>query len=427
MTRPVIAVVDVETTGLRADDQVWEVGLIVVQPDGKKAEYQWALEPDLSLADSTSLRMTHFYERLDGLPAWSDPEAFAREFATLTANAVLLGACTNFDANHIERILRTHGWAPAWNYHLLDIENIIAGWLGLEPPWNSTLIQEVMGIEVDEREKHTALGDARWAWRLYEAWLAQVAQRERERPVKVVSTGDVRVTPLSADGTPSGPTVTLPSGSSTASDAVAKPEIGASNEGTEPVEPQAAAPARKSRRKRQDDNAASVAASRAEAAEPAVESAGSAAAADSAPSDPGVAPTVEGAPAEHTQTLGATQTPPPEPVPADVADTSGASPAYKEDQPWGSAPDVIAAIVPKARAAAVVAPPAAPDDETETADPPQQRKMPDDPTKQFECEGGCGNLTELPRKPGGPSAAQVSFVRLRKYLCFDCTREQVGA
>jgi hypothetical protein len=57
----------------------------------------------------------------------------------------------------------------------VDVENLAVGYLAgigsvFTPPWNSDRLSEALGLEpVDESERHTALGDARWAMRIYDA------------------------------------------------------------------------------------------------------------------------------------------------------------------------------------------------------------------------------------------------------------------
>ena len=39
----------------------------------------------------------------------------------------------------------------------------------ITPPWKSDDLSAALGITVSEDERHTALGDARWAMRIYDA------------------------------------------------------------------------------------------------------------------------------------------------------------------------------------------------------------------------------------------------------------------
>jgi hypothetical protein len=76
--------------------------------------------------------------------------------------------------------MRANGICPSWHYHLIDVENLAVGYLAgvgvatrqvgaPKPPWDSEELSRLVGVEPpSEEERHTALGDARWAMRLYD-------------------------------------------------------------------------------------------------------------------------------------------------------------------------------------------------------------------------------------------------------------------
>jgi DNA polymerase III epsilon subunit-like protein len=185
-----VCFVDTETTGLDPDrHEIWEVGLIL--PDG--AEHRWFLPVDLGRADARALAIGRFHDRypkpsygprphiVDGV---TDLDDFAYEFAELTRGRHLVGAVVSFDAERLSKLLRANGACPEWHYHLIDVEALAVGYLAgtrgttdddtsvenlVTPPWKSDQLTEALGIHVPEAEKHTALGDARWAKAIYEA------------------------------------------------------------------------------------------------------------------------------------------------------------------------------------------------------------------------------------------------------------------
>lgn len=173
---------DVETTGLDLDrHEVWEVGAIVRTQvyDGNtitgwtEKEYHWFLPVDRSRADLIALNIGKFFDRYpsftDRTPRdISDPLTFANEFMRLTVGAHLVGACVDFDAYRIARILRINGCIEAWNYHLVDVENLLAGKLCIPPPWKWRDTLTTVGIDMEKYEQHTALGDARLARDVYD-------------------------------------------------------------------------------------------------------------------------------------------------------------------------------------------------------------------------------------------------------------------
>lgn len=215
-----LAFIDTETTGLDPDrHEIWEVGLIVRHEDGTEEEHQWQLPVDLGKADSIALNIGGFHDRRwsvyddDRYLAASAEEEKAYEskrarilgaeepaivpsgwmrdwaegFVSLTRGAHLVGAVVSFDAERLSRLLRRLGQCPMWHYHLVDVEGLAAGYLagrhrGLSPegptddraalaapPWKSEDLSRAVGIDPEQFDRHTALGDARWAKAIYDA------------------------------------------------------------------------------------------------------------------------------------------------------------------------------------------------------------------------------------------------------------------
>lgn len=205
-----ICFLDCETTSLRPDRRAWEVGLIVRRdvivkhPDGpdtdgtEDVEHRWLIaadDLDLGNADPMALKIGRFYERHpDFTPirkagvsgAWEAvyPEPYVlREVEKLTRGAHIVGAVPNFDTEVLAARMREHGICPSWHYHLVDIEALAVGYLSglrsdeppgmndypLSLPWKSDDLSAALGIQVSEDDRHTALGDARWAMAIYDA------------------------------------------------------------------------------------------------------------------------------------------------------------------------------------------------------------------------------------------------------------------
>lgn len=195
-----LAFVDVETTGLHPYlHDVWEVAAIIRRPGEDDAEHTWQMPPDLARADPFALDVGGYWQRRNPT---TDPPSFARRFMDLTAGCHMVGACVSFDAMRLDMLLRQYECMPRWHYHLVDVEALAAGWLAgarrgyddaadvygtpaeamwagtttwnaMEgpdpaPPWDSTDLSRAVGIDPDRYERHTALGDARWARDLYD-------------------------------------------------------------------------------------------------------------------------------------------------------------------------------------------------------------------------------------------------------------------
>ena len=169
-----ICFVDTETTGLDPDQhQIWEVGLIL--PDG--TEHEWTLPVDLGRADAIGLKIGRYYDRaVDAIRTM--PRPFAEQFEELTRGLHLAGCVISFDEERLRKLLRANGACPGWHYHLVDVEAIAAGMTRTPPPWNSNDLSLAVGVDPEQFDRHTALGDARWAKAVYEAAMAPAAPPE---------------------------------------------------------------------------------------------------------------------------------------------------------------------------------------------------------------------------------------------------------
>lgn len=191
-----IAVVDSETTGLDPfRHEMWELAIITADHDPdlgivNEKEFAVHLPVDLSKADPTGLRVGRFYERYNPQHI-ADPGVAARAVAKMLDGRTLIGAVPNFDEKFLERWLRRFDQCGVWHYHLVCVENLAAGWLmgraaGVElagestdgfkddrhvamPPWNSNELSRAIGVEPDDFDRHTALGDVEWALAIYKA------------------------------------------------------------------------------------------------------------------------------------------------------------------------------------------------------------------------------------------------------------------
>jgi hypothetical protein len=211
--------VDSETTGLDESrgHEMWELALIVREVDAQSGyvqdtEYLWQLPVDLTKADLIALNIGGFHERRWPAPMarenrltaitgdWSENDGHARcriegdeDLATVAARVAgltwgrhLVGAVPDFDARMMRKFLRRNDQLEGWHYHLLDVEALAVGAIAeqvrgeqnpmadlfrakIAIPYKSTELGLHFGVETREAEKHTAMGDARWARNLYDA------------------------------------------------------------------------------------------------------------------------------------------------------------------------------------------------------------------------------------------------------------------
>jgi hypothetical protein len=125
---------DTETTGLDPDrHEIWDPAFI---RDGK--EYEYKFSPDLTRADPLALKIGHFYERTASLadeprPSSSEARYLAEGIAHLLYGRHIVGACPSFDDAFLKRFMLVNGQARStWHYHLIDVETLIAGKLGVQ-------------------------------------------------------------------------------------------------------------------------------------------------------------------------------------------------------------------------------------------------------------------------------------------------------
>lgn len=177
-----LAFIDTETTGLDPErHEIWEVALKTFQTESDPQlvkpiiDQVWQLQINESKADLIALNIGNYFNRriynpgLDVTGGTHFKVEFAKTFQSATIGAHLVGAVPSFDEERIRKILLNVGLCPAWHYHLVCVENLAAGKLGLAPPWKSDEISEKLGVDRSEFEKHTAMGDVDWAIAMYKA------------------------------------------------------------------------------------------------------------------------------------------------------------------------------------------------------------------------------------------------------------------
>ena len=189
---------DTETDGIHPNRRVWEVA-IIRRDDAGQRERHFFVGIDMKFSDPFGLQVGGFWDRhpagrrlsgrdnggIPSEPVLSQHDA-AREVMQWTFGAHLVGAVPNFDAEVLSGLLRSYGFLPSWHYHLIDVEALAVGYLRgrvagagaagatreevTTPPWSSDELSIAVGVEpATDAERHTALGDARWAMHIYDA------------------------------------------------------------------------------------------------------------------------------------------------------------------------------------------------------------------------------------------------------------------
>lgn len=140
---------------------------------------------DLSMSDPYSLEIGGFHERHsmfgpERAPAGGERFLFEEDAAAVVyrwlRGATLVGLVTDFDTFTLGQMLRRHQYGTPWDYHLVDVRNMAIGWLrGKGVPW-SEIPQKSDDLSLacnvappGEAARHTAMGDAEWVERWYDA------------------------------------------------------------------------------------------------------------------------------------------------------------------------------------------------------------------------------------------------------------------
>jgi|GEM_PF-1235424 len=205
MTR--LCFLDTETVTLEpGPDVMWEIG--VITRDGDRStdrEWTYQLRPAMAKADPESLEISRFEERYllrekrAQALAWSELQGdepakltfsgLALALHTLLDGRSVFGICPSFDTLRISLFLRKQfarvpGYRDPFHYQPHDVEDEVAGYLRAlandlrQPPVNpdafdiprpTELLAEAMGVALKPEDKHTAMGDARFARDLHDA------------------------------------------------------------------------------------------------------------------------------------------------------------------------------------------------------------------------------------------------------------------
>jgi hypothetical protein len=172
--------IDTETDGLHPGRRAWEIGMILRDERGLEYESRMFLPLDLKFSDPAALKIGGFWDRhpvgrkLSGKtpecatptePVTSAHDA-AKKVMEWTFGAHLVGANPAFDAQVLERLLRSEGYLPSWHYRLIDVEALTSGCAGKLVGGLKACCEHFSFIQSDA---HTALGDARDARAVYDA------------------------------------------------------------------------------------------------------------------------------------------------------------------------------------------------------------------------------------------------------------------
>lgn len=199
-----VVALDTETTGLDPDtEDVFEVATVDLHTG---VETELHIRPRTAVVERMhpkAAEVNCYHERTAADDwVWDDEEAALHVIAKALDGAHILGAVPDFDTRHLTSLYCRFGVEPPrWHYHLIDVEAMAVGWLEgqrqaaaevttvtgeaallgtrawavaegptFDLPWRSDDLSRACGVDPPaENERHTALGDARWAARWYRA------------------------------------------------------------------------------------------------------------------------------------------------------------------------------------------------------------------------------------------------------------------
>lgn len=156
------------TSGLCAEmHEIWEAALILRVEDHEQV-HTWQLPINLERTDPAVLELGRFHDRRLPDHQLAGLNGFADAIADLTVGVHLVCVRAEFTAEFLRRLLHRHGRAEGWR-HLVDAESLAAGRLATPPPWDLRKLGSSLGVDADEFETDTALGNALWAEAVYDA------------------------------------------------------------------------------------------------------------------------------------------------------------------------------------------------------------------------------------------------------------------
>jgi hypothetical protein len=179
-----IVFMDTETLGLDPEAPVWEFAAIRRTPEGAETEFHcfidhYPLPWFNQLPESFQLDYQARYVPSLAITHWQAAEVVRNA----TSKAHVIGAVPSFDTTRLWKLLEhaSPGFSSEpWHYHLVDVENMVVGYLAskgqvLQPPWKSDELSRAVGVDPEQFDRHTAMGDVLWVKAQYDAVMGGAA------------------------------------------------------------------------------------------------------------------------------------------------------------------------------------------------------------------------------------------------------------
>lgn len=189
-----IVFLDTETTGLRAKAQVWEIAAIRREADGSEAALHLQVAHDTSQIPFLDRRFRiDWATRYDPAIALSVRDAGCDIVDFLAPDGelpVIVGSNPRFDLQMLAPLVAAGcgneiDIEDLVHYRLVDIGALAYGWFAARAsagavddevhyvlerglPWSSDELSRALGIDPDDFDRHTAMGDVRWVKAIYD-------------------------------------------------------------------------------------------------------------------------------------------------------------------------------------------------------------------------------------------------------------------
>ncbi|HEX5144144.1 MAG TPA: exonuclease domain-containing protein, partial [Mycobacterium sp.] len=172
---------DTETTGLHRARRPWEIAIIRRAGDEQTKLHVCVDLQDLDLdsAEPEGLAISGFHKRHPQARQrpLHIPRVYRAADAALmiqqwTADATIVGVVPRFDTECVTEMLARHGLSPHWRSDVTDVVPLAVAAVqafGLQPEPHYEDLSRQCGVKPPGLgERHTAVGDARWAMRWYD-------------------------------------------------------------------------------------------------------------------------------------------------------------------------------------------------------------------------------------------------------------------
>lgn len=215
-----IVFMDTETLGLHPDAPIWEFAAIRRTEAGEETQYHFFIDHYPlpwydSLPEQFQQDYRDRYRPSEALTRWHAAEKIIKA----TRGAHVVGAVPSFDTVRLSKLLNQTGALlppgadDPWHYHLVDIENVIVGYLMgigkqmvnhgdldeldmdlIAPPWSSDTLSLAVDIDPADYARHTAMGDVLWVRAQWDSVMGVERQATADsRVVDVVDVAEVAV------------------------------------------------------------------------------------------------------------------------------------------------------------------------------------------------------------------------------------------